>query len=229
MPGELSCVMILLTSSQMLLYAITQRSLFPGDEKAREDALIALTRTLAQSGVHYLQIREKDLLPERLTSLATAIVQAAQSESGHMRILLNGSPAIAFQAGCHGIHLAGNAPDEDALTARSLFARAGRDCTVSAACHSIQEIQNRSRVADLLLFAPVFEKRTPRGVIPGAGLSALSQAVSEARDRDKPVLALGGVTVANAPLCTDAGAKGIAAIRLFLDQKWKILLKTQTG
>jgi thiamine-phosphate pyrophosphorylase len=207
----------------MLLYAITQRSLFPGNEEARQDALIHLARTLAQSGVHYLQIREKDLPPSRLKSLATAIVKAAHSENTQMRLLLNGPAAIAFEAGCHGIHLASDVPEEEARKARKLFAQAGRDCTVSAACHTVEDVRSRAAYADLLLFSPVFEKATPGSMIPGVGVAALSQAVVEAKG--VPVLALGGVTAMNAAVCKAAGARGIAAIRLFLNQEWRPLLK----
>ena len=40
-----------------------------------------------------------------------------------------------------------------------------------------------------------------------------------------PVLALGGVNEKNAAACLQSGAVGIAAIRLFLGDKWRALLE----
>jgi thiamine-phosphate pyrophosphorylase len=60
------------------------------------------------------------------------------------------------------------------------------------------------------VFAPVFEKKDAPGT-SAAGLEALRQAC---RARI-PVLALGGVTLQNTESCLEAGAAGIAAIRLF--------------
>ena len=57
------------------------------------------------------------------------------------------------------------------------------------------------------MFGPVFEK----GKTQPAGLDGLHQACQY----KLPVLALGGVTLANARACLDAGAAGIAGIRLF--------------
>jgi thiamine-phosphate pyrophosphorylase len=50
-------------------------------------------------------------------------------------------------------------------------------------------------------------------VIAGAGLDALRKACEIAGDT--PVLALGGVTGETARLCVEAGAAGVAGIRLF--------------
>jgi thiamine-phosphate pyrophosphorylase len=83
---------------------------------------------------------------------------------------------------------------------------------VGVSCHSPAEVGRASDGgADFVVFGPVFGKKdTP---IQPAGLGALKKA-SEAKI---PVLALGGITLENAPSCLAAGASGIAAIRLFQD------------
>jgi thiamine-phosphate pyrophosphorylase len=69
-----------------------------------------------------------------------------------------------------------------------------------------------SEGTDFVVFAPVFEKDTVAGGAP-TGLRALRQACRE----KIPVMALGGVTLENAGACAEAGAAGIAGIRLFQD------------
>ena len=206
----------------MLLYAITQRALFPGDETARAEALLAQVRILARGGVHYLQIREKDLPLPALQALAAEAVAVTRSEGSSMKVLLNGPAAAGLAAGCEGIHLSSDAPAGAALSAQHLYRKARRDCIISAACHSLSEVRERSRYANLLLFSPIFEKVDSQSVIHGVGLSALSQAVTTAHG--VPVLALGGVTVQNARDCLAVGAAGVAAIRLFTGQEWKSLV-----
>jgi thiamine-phosphate pyrophosphorylase len=79
---------------------------------------------------------------------------------------------------------------------------------VSISCHSAKDVaQAADDGASFVVFAPVFEKKdaTP------AGLEGLRQACRAGI----PVLALGGVTLENARSCLQAGASGIAGIRLF--------------
>jgi thiamine-phosphate pyrophosphorylase len=73
----------------------------------------------------------------------------------------------------------------------------------------------------LAIFAPVFEKKDAFGVTP-AGLEKLRQACRE----KIPVLALGGVTLQNARSCLEAGAAGIAAIRLFQENDAGTIVRT---
>ncbi len=61
-------------------------------------------------------------------------------------------------------------------------------------------------------FGPVFVARSKTSDLPPRGLDALASAV---RAVNIPVLALGGITNANAQECLAAGAAGIAAISLY--------------
>ena len=215
----------------MQLYAITNRNLFPGSENQRCAALIDLTRNWARNGLNYIQIREKDLAPDELRALTTEIVAAVRKENQTTRVLINGPAQIAFEAKADGVHLPANAPTNAAEQARTLFAASARDAILSYACHSLKEVLKAKEESlrnphattgnTLILYAPVFEKVTPEDNLPGLGLEALRAAVDSARPI--PVFALGGVTTQNAPACIDAGAAGIAAIRLFLTDNWKSL------
>jgi thiamine-phosphate pyrophosphorylase len=93
---------------------------------------------------------------------------------------------------------------------------------VSAACHSPEEIRQAAG-ATVLLFSPVFEKVSESRTTRGVGLTALRSAVELANPT--PVFALGGITENNASACVQAGAAGVAAIRLFLGSEWQALVK----
>jgi len=68
--------------------------------------------------------------------------------------------------------------------------------------------------ADYLSFGPVFATPAKEAYGPPQGLERLAEVC---RSVPIPVLAIGGITVANASACLAAGASGIAAIRLFQD------------
>ena len=100
--------------------------------------------------------------------------------------------------------------------------RETRNVFVAVSCHTSADIAlAESHGADFAVFAPVFEKKGA----PGTGLKALREACSRTARPDPkveggivhsmPVLALGGVTLENTRACLDAGAAGIAGIRLF--------------
>jgi thiamine-phosphate pyrophosphorylase len=216
----------------MLLYAITSRRLLPGDEAARRDRLVQLAQLWAQGGVDFIQIREKDLPLAELQPLAARIVEAVHSTDGaasssreRTRVLVNGPAQLALDAGADGVHLHANAGPAAVRAAGQVYARAGREPVVSAACHSPEEIRQAAG-ATQLLFSPVFEKVTGQGMSRGQGLAALRAGVDQAQP--VPVLALGGVTEKNAAACVQAGAAGIAAIRLFLGDEWRSLVEPKT-
>ena len=59
----------------MLLYYITDRAAFPGDEPTRRRRLLDKIAEAASHGIDYIQLREKDLSTRDLESLAREAMQ----------------------------------------------------------------------------------------------------------------------------------------------------------
>jgi thiamine-phosphate pyrophosphorylase len=212
------------------LYYITSRAAFFGDERTRCRCLLNKIAEAASQGIDYIQIREKDMPTPELESLAHEAVQILRGQelaTGKRQpataLLINSRTDIALATQAAGVHLPANdVSPEDVRTAwkrREGKSGAGtptreispRDLLIAVSCHSPQEVtQAAANQATFAVFAPVFEKQDAPGSIP-TGLASLRQAC-----RAKiPVLALGGVTLENAQSCLQAGAAGIAGIRLF--------------
>lgn len=185
----------------MLLYYISDRTQFPGDEASRCRQLLDKIAKAASAGVDYIQLREKDLPARHLESLAREAVEAVRNSK--TKLLINSRTDIALACGAHGVHL--RSEDISVADARKVASNAP-NWLVSVSCHAAADVI-RAHNADFVVFAPVFEKgdATPAGV----------DSLREACTLGVPVLALGGVTLANARQCLDAGAAGVAGIRLF--------------
>jgi thiamine-phosphate pyrophosphorylase len=207
--------------TRCLLYYITDRSAFPGDELSRRRRLLEKIAEAARAGVDYIQVREKDLATRDLESLAGEAVGVVR-ESGKLTtgnrqlgtaLLINSRSDVALAVGADGVHL----PSQDVSPqeVRAVWdgprgAGTARDPLIAVSCHSPSDVaQAAAASATFAVLAPVFEKK---GASP-TGLAILEQACQA----NIPVLALGGVTRENARSCLDAGAAGIAAIRLFQD------------
>ncbi len=213
-------------SESCLLYYITDRSAFPGDESSRRRHLLKKIAEAARAGVNYIQLREKDLLTRELESLAVEamrIIQQLRTENRGLRtdLLINSRTDVALAATTDGVHLPSN--DVSPVEIRTVWKRGAcgagtlagefspREPLIAVSCHSTQEVaQAAASAATFTVFGPVFEKKNALDV-RATGLDLLRQACAA----KIPVLALGGVTLHNAESCLHAGAAGIAAIRLF--------------
>ena len=90
-----------------VLYYITDRRQFAGDECAQRTRLLAKVREAAAARVDFIQFREKDLTARQLESLARAAIDAMGNASG-TRLLINSRTDVALAAGAHGVHLTSN-------------------------------------------------------------------------------------------------------------------------
>lgn len=195
----------------MLLYYITDRQQLPGTEAEQVRELLERIERAARGGVDFIQLRENDLLGGALESLAKKAAARIKASASNTGLLINSRTDVAVSAGAQGVHL--RSKDVSAAEARKIWRLAGREegAIVAVSCHSDREVAEAARSgADFVVFGPVFEKRQ----VPGAPLSGL-EGLRSASSHKIPVLALGGVTLENAPLAISAGAKGIAGIRLF--------------
>jgi thiamine-phosphate pyrophosphorylase len=216
-----------------LLYYITDRNAFPGDEPTRRRLLLDKIAEAASDDIDYIQLREKDLSTRELEKLAreaVQIIQELRTENRKLRtaLLINSRTDVARATNAAGVHLpAHDLSPDDVRRAWQETCGSGQlvrelsppDPLITVSCHSLQEVlQAEKNQATLALFAPVFEKKDSAPT----GLKALRQAC-----RAKiPVLALGGITLQNAVPCLDAGAAGIAAIRLFQENDIATIART---
>ena len=206
----------------MLLYYITDRRAFAGDEAQQRRALLWRAGEAAAAGVDYIQLREKDLTTRELEILAKDVIGVVRSRSDGTRVLINERTDVALACGADGVHLPGKSVP--ASEVRAVWMRsAGGSPTIGISAHSLNEVRYaEAHGADFAVFAPIFEK--PNTDAEGLGLEVLSTACrgpappnnTEAAPQNSfAVLALGGVTLENAKACIHAGAAGVAAIRLF--------------
>jgi len=205
-----------------LLYYITDRTAFPGDESSRRRRLLEKIREAAESGIDYIQLREKDLPPCDLALLAQQAMSAIPETQTATALLINSRADIALAVQADGVHLrSDDISPEDLRTiwrkskcGRGRLARANspQDPLIAVSCHSPAEVFEAAEAnANFAVFGPVFKKKDAQA----AGLERLREACLA----NIPVLALGGITVENASSCLAAGAAGIGAIRLFQENE----------
>jgi thiamine-phosphate pyrophosphorylase len=218
---------LMLMTHGCLLYYITDRTQFRGNDAERQRALLAKIGEAANCGVDYIQLREKDLSVRELEDLGLEAVsilrqrRVANGPGARTRLLINSRTDLAFAVGADGVHL--RSEDISAACPRSIWDKASangpepavRSPLIAISCHTPLEVAGAAREgADFAVFGPVFEKQSLPKVWP-AGLDGLREACRTGI----PVLALGGVTLENAAACLRASASGIAGIRIFQESR----------
>jgi len=168
--------------------------------------ILQLVQAAVEAEVPLFQIREKSLPARELYELTSRAIEVTRGSK--TRLLVNDRADIARAAGADGVHLTSQSLPADVV--RNVF---GSDFLIGVSTHSLEEARAaRNGGADFVVFGPVFEKH---GFSTPQGLDKLRKITSELGDF--PVLAIGGISLENAAACLDAGASGIAAIRLLND------------
>jgi len=175
------------------------------DSARRGDrALDDVVAAALEGGVNCVQLRDRSGPRDELVALASRLREITR---GRALLLVNTS--IDAAAVADGVHL-----PEGAGAVAQARAALGETAIVSRAVHSIDAAVRADREgADMLVFGPLFETASHPGR-PGAGIDALRDVCAAV---SVPVIAIGGVTPANAAAALHGGAAGIAVIGAIFD------------
>lgn len=166
------------------------------------EALPAWAEALASAGVPAVQLREKDL-PDRAVYELLRVLRRALPAA---RLVANGRADLAIAAGADGVHL-----PADGIPTVVLRRHFGNALLIGRSTHTLDEVAREAESgADYVTFGPVFAS-------PGKGEPVGLDALGAATAHGIPVLALGGVGIAELARVAAAGAAGAAGIRLFQD------------
>lgn len=204
-------------SRPILCYVTDRRSLPLSTSADAHHLLFDSVERAAAAGVDWIQLREKDYSGKEWEELVCESLRRISRAGSVTRVLVNDRLDVALACGAGGVHLSENGvPVADACRLRDDFFSSHsekRDFFVGVSCHSLGAALGAARAgADYIYFSPIFYTPSKANYGPPQGLERLAT-VSKAVPI--PVIAIGGISEENAAGCFQAGAAGVAAIRLF--------------
>jgi thiamine-phosphate pyrophosphorylase len=215
------------------LYAILDPGLFPGFKD-----LLAAAEELAAAGCTLLQYRNKldsarmmlqqarelrRVFPPaleknqsqnshpaakgttRVGQPSTAVGRASIAVQPSILLIMNDRADLCLAAGFDGVHVG-----QDDLSPGAVRAIIGPDRWLGVSTHNPEQLRESDRTsADYLAIGPVFATSSKQNPDPVVGLEGVRRARSLTR---KPLVAIGGITRANAASVIEAGADSVAVI-----------------
>jgi thiamine-phosphate pyrophosphorylase len=158
---------------------------------------------LADAGVRLLQYRAKDVPALHMLTvsrkLASLIIPRGAS------FIVNDRPDIAILADATGVHVG-----QEDLGVESAREVVGKETLVGVSTHSLEQFQAAAETsADYIAVGPVFATSSKANPDPVVG----AEFVRRVRDlSEKPIVAIGGITLENAASVIKAGADCVAVI-----------------
>lgn len=179
------------------LYAILDASCFPGTE-----TLCAAAREFASAGVSLIQYRNKSGNARVMLEQARELRKSLNTS---LRLIMNDRADLCLAADFDGVHVG-----QDDLSPESVRKIIGPDRWLGVSTHNPEQLCEADLTsADYLAIGPVFATSSKDKPDPVVGLEGVCRARVLTR---KPLVAIGGITRANAGSVIDAGADSVAVI-----------------
>jgi thiamine-phosphate pyrophosphorylase len=171
------------------------------DRRQARRPLEELAEAAFAGGCRWFSLREKDLPPAERRALLGALVVLGNRWGATVTVHDDIDAAAMADAG--GVHLpSGGSPEAARVRLPGAL--------IGASAHSAEEaLALLSAGADYVTVSPVFLTASKPGYGPALGPDGLARIVARVTG---PVIALGGVTAANAASCRAAGAQGVAVM-----------------
>ena len=187
----------------LLLYAVTDRHWLG------ERSLYDVVKESLDGGVTFLQLREKDLDDEHFYEEAVSLQALAREYD--VPFVVNDNVDIALRMDADGVHVGQS--DMEAGDVRALL---GPDKILGVSAQTVEQaVLAEQRGADYLGVGAVFPtgSKDDADDVSYETLKAICEAVSI------PVVAIGGITLANTPQLAGSGICGIAVISAIYAQE----------
>ncbi len=163
------------------------------------------TRVLDASPLAAMQLRAKSLGARAMLDLASPLASLCASHD--VPFFVNDRPDVALLAGAYGVHVG-----TDDLPVREVR-RFAPSLRVGTSTHIDGDVRAAlASEADYVAFGPVFDTTSKTDHAPVTGLDALRGTVEACVREGRPVVAIGGITLARASRITETGATAGAVI-----------------
>ena len=169
-----------------------------------------IAQKLMDVGVKLLQYRAKNAGARELWEESRAIAEAARRAK--CTFIVNDRPDVAYLAGADGVHVGQD--DLDVEQARKVI---GPDRWVGVSTHNLEQFERAAATsADYIAVGPIFQTSSKMNPDPVVG-TALLRRVRVLTE--KPIVAIGGITLEHAADVLAAGADSVAMISDILKAK----------
>jgi thiamine-phosphate pyrophosphorylase len=179
------------------LYPILDPACFPDAA-----GMFAAAEELAAAGCTLLQYRNK-------RGNARRMLDEARELRAHLgasvQLIMNDRADLCLASGYDGLHLG-----QDDLSPESARTIIGGDRWLGVSTHNPEQLAEADKIsADYLAIGPVFATTSKANPDPVVGLAGVRRARELTR---RPLVAIGGITRANARSVIEAGADAVAVI-----------------